>query len=58
MDGKRLMAEPSAREPTDRVTFARDLGVFDASMIGIGAMIGTGVAETGDELIPMRREPC
>ncbi len=25
------------------VTFARDLGLFDASMIGIGAMIGAGI---------------
>ena len=27
----------------DQVTFARDLGLFDASMIGIGAMIGAGI---------------
>lgn len=27
----------------ERVTFARDLGLFDASMIGIGAMIGAGI---------------
>lgn len=27
----------------NRVTFARDLGLFDASMIGIGAMIGAGI---------------
>ena len=25
------------------VTFARDLGLFDATMIGIGAMIGAGI---------------
>ena len=29
--------------PSERVTFARDLGFFDASMIGIGAMIGAGI---------------
>ena len=29
--------------PDNRVTFARDLGLFDASMIGIGAMIGAGI---------------
>ncbi|KAA3630670.1 MAG: amino acid permease [Calditrichaeota bacterium] len=28
---------------TSHVTFARDLGLFDASMIGIGAMIGAGI---------------
>jgi len=28
---------------TDRVTFARNLGCFDATMIGIGAMIGAGI---------------
>lgn len=27
----------------NRVTFARDLSLFDASMIGIGAMIGAGI---------------
>ena len=37
------MPDMKARETTDRVTFARDLGVFDASMIGIGAMIGAGI---------------
>jgi amino acid transporter/nucleotide-binding universal stress UspA family protein len=26
-----------------KITFARDLGLFDASMIGIGAMIGAGI---------------
>ena len=26
-----------------QVTFARSLGLFDASMIGIGAMIGAGI---------------
>lgn len=28
---------------TNKVSFARDLGFFDASMIGIGAMIGAGI---------------
>ncbi len=37
------MPDSKAREPTDRITFARDLGVFDASMIGIGEMIGAGI---------------
>ncbi len=27
----------------DEVTFARDLGLFDATMIGVGAMIGAGI---------------
>ena len=30
-------------ESTGHVTFARDLGLFDACMIGIGAMIGAGI---------------
>ena len=29
--------------PEPEVTFARDLGFFDATMIGIGAMIGAGI---------------
>ncbi|UCG51188.1 MAG: amino acid permease [Candidatus Latescibacterota bacterium] len=29
--------------PEHDVTFSRDLGLFDASMIGIGAMIGAGI---------------
>ena len=33
----------SAEHHQDQVTFARDLGLFDASMIGIGAMIGAGI---------------
>jgi len=33
---------PNASQETD-VTFARDLGLFDATMIGIGAMIGAGI---------------
>jgi amino acid transporter len=28
---------------TENVTFARDLGLFDATMLGIGAMIGAGI---------------
>ncbi len=28
---------------TPEVTFARDLGLFDATMIGVGAMIGAGI---------------
>ncbi len=28
---------------TSEVTFARDLGLFDATMIGVGAMIGAGI---------------
>ena len=30
-------------EIQERVTFARGLGLFDATMIGIGAMIGAGI---------------
>jgi len=33
---------PSASQESE-VTFARDLGLFDATMIGIGAMIGAGI---------------
>ncbi len=32
-----------APDPKVTVTFARDLGLFDATMIGIGAMIGAGI---------------
>ena len=28
---------------TSQATFARDLGLFDATMIGVGAMIGAGI---------------
>ena len=31
------------RQQPENVTFARDLGFFDATMIGIGAMIGAGI---------------
>ncbi len=34
---------PSDQQQSDQVTFARDLGLFDATMIGIGAMIGAGI---------------
>lgn len=54
------MPDPSVRETAGRGTFARDLGVFDASMIGIGAMIGAGIfvptgiatGEAGPSAIP------
>lgn len=31
------------QEKSDQTTFARDLGLFDATMIGVGAMIGAGI---------------
>jgi APA family basic amino acid/polyamine antiporter len=34
---------PAPGSPETEVTFARNLGLFDASMIGIGAMIGAGI---------------
>ncbi len=38
------MTEPvSPASQENEVTFARDLGLFDATMIGIGAMIGAGI---------------
>ncbi len=38
------MAEsPSPTAPETEVSFARDLGLFDATMLGIGAMIGAGI---------------
>ena len=37
------MAVSSLPPESNRVTFARSLGCFDASMIGIGAMIGAGI---------------
>ena len=37
------MAVSSRPPESNRVTFARSLGCFDASMIGIGAMIGAGI---------------
>ncbi len=38
------MAEPATPAPPEtEVSFARDLGLFDATMLGIGAMIGAGI---------------
>jgi len=34
---------PELTSPEAEVSFARDLGLFDATMIGIGAMIGAGI---------------
>ncbi|MFQ5737687.1 MAG: amino acid permease [Acidobacteriota bacterium] len=34
---------PKTVKRNSKVTFARDLGLFDATMIGIGAMIGAGI---------------
>jgi amino acid transporter/nucleotide-binding universal stress UspA family protein len=38
-----MAASPTNTPPETEVTFARDLGLFDATMIGIGAMIGAGI---------------
>ncbi len=37
------MANQKSSPAQSQPTFARDLGLFDASMIGIGAMIGAGI---------------
>ncbi len=37
------MPETTEKTNPEQVTFARSLGLFDASMIGIGAMIGAGI---------------
>jgi len=37
------MSDEPNSAPEEHVGFARDLGLFDASMIGIGAMIGAGI---------------
>ncbi|KPL17370.1 MAG: hypothetical protein AMS26_01075 [Bacteroides sp. SM23_62] len=37
------MALDRTSAKTNQATFARDLGLFDATMIGIGAMIGAGI---------------
>lgn len=37
------MAEPKNNQNDVEVSFSRQLGLFDASMIGIGAMIGAGI---------------
>jgi amino acid transporter/nucleotide-binding universal stress UspA family protein len=38
-----MAASPTLAPQETEVTFARDLGLFDATMIGIGAMIGAGI---------------
>ncbi len=38
-----MSAVNSPHSHTDGPTFARDLGLFDATMIGVGAMIGAGI---------------
>lgn len=38
-----MAASSTLTPPETEVTFARDLGLFDATMIGIGAMIGAGI---------------
>ena len=40
------MAHPDSNPPgddTEQVSFTRSLGFFDATMIGVGAMIGAGI---------------
>jgi len=37
------MANPKKKSAQNQTTFARDLGLFDATMIGVGAMIGAGI---------------
>jgi amino acid transporter/nucleotide-binding universal stress UspA family protein len=37
------MANDRKQQGSNEVTFARDLGLFDATMIGMGAMIGAGI---------------
>ncbi len=37
------MPNNNQNNQTSEVTFARDLGLFDATMIGVGAMIGAGI---------------
>jgi amino acid transporter len=44
MRGRIAMAEaPTGEEQQLRIEFARDLTLFDATMIGVGAMIGAGI---------------
>ncbi len=38
-----MASSPERNSVETEVTFARDLGLFDATMIGIGAMIGAGI---------------
>jgi amino acid transporter/nucleotide-binding universal stress UspA family protein len=40
---KSMRITPTATPQEAEVTFARNLGLFDATMIGIGAMIGAGI---------------
>ena len=37
------MADTKNNSDSNQPTFARDLGLFDATMIGVGAMIGAGI---------------
>ena len=37
------MADTKNNSGSKQPTFARDLGLFDATMIGVGAMIGAGI---------------
>ena len=37
------MADTKNNSGSKQPTFARDLGLFDATMLGIGAMIGAGI---------------
>jgi amino acid transporter/nucleotide-binding universal stress UspA family protein len=37
------MANSKKKSDPNQTTFARDLGLFDATMIGVGAMIGAGI---------------
>jgi amino acid transporter/nucleotide-binding universal stress UspA family protein len=38
-----MKSSPTLNSPETEVTFARSLGLLDATMIGIGAMIGAGI---------------
>ena len=38
-----MVAASTNTSPETNVAFARNLGLFDATMIGIGAMIGAGI---------------
>jgi len=37
------LASKNNSDSQSNPTFARDLGLFDATMIGVGAMIGAGI---------------
>jgi amino acid transporter len=43
MSPKKKPNSANSQPPESNVTFARDLGLFDATMIGVGAMIGAGI---------------